>query len=405
MSITAKLNFWLMKLKVHTGFINTLFIYLINYRFLYISLGLAGFLMVMIILQRKYNFSHIEYSGSAAMVVFLLFFPLFVVIAEDYKIWQKKLSQLQNPPPLTVITQKPPPPPPQRFQANLQTPEKPPSSPSCWRTALRPPPRGEDFTILQALFSADMLLLFLSTACGVGGTLTAIDNLGQIGDSLRYPKQSISTFVSLVSIWNYLGRVVSGFASEIVLTKYKFPRTLILTLILLLSCAGHLLIAFNPAGGLYVASIIIGFCYGAQWPILFAIISEIFGLKYYSTLYNFGSVASPIGLYFLDVRVAGHLYDKEAERQLAAAGRRRIAGESLNCEGVDCFKLSFIIITGVTLIGALFSFVLVIRTRAFYKTDIYRKFRDEDEEEDAELSEMVAGNSVVSNDQRNGERK
>lgn len=357
--------------------------------------------MVMIVLQQKFKFSHIEYSSSAAVVVFLLFFPIFIVIAEDYKFWRKKLSQLQNPSPLTIIAQKPPPS--QQFPINLETSNTSPAGQpkpqtlSCWRTALNPPPRGEDYTILQALFSADMLLLFLSTACGVGGTLTAIDNLGQIGASLRYPKQSISTFVSLVSIWNYLGRVVSGFTSEIFLTKYKFPRTLILTLILLLSCVGHLLIAFNPPGGLYFASIVIGFCYGAQWPILFAIISEIFGLKYYSTLYNFGSAASPIGLYFVNVRVAGHLYDKEANRQMAAAGRTRIAGEELNCVGVNCFKMSFIIITGVTLIGALFSFILVLRTKGFYKTDIYRRFRDEVEEEAA------AGNDVVSDDDRNVE--
>ena len=368
-------------------------------RFLYVSLALAGFLMVMIVLQQKFNFSRIEYSSSAAVVVFLLFFPVFIVIAEDYKFWRIKLSQLLNPSPLTIITQKPTPPPPQNLGTfGISPAVKPTSStPSCWTTPLKPPPRGEDYTILQALFSADMFLLFLSTACGVGGTLTAIDNLGQIGASLKYPKQSISTFVSLVSIWNYLGRVVSGFTSEIFLSKYKFPRTLILTLILLLSCVGHILIAFNPPGGLYFASIVIGFCYGAQWPILFAIISEIFGLKYYSTLYNFGSVASPIGLYFVNVRVAGHLYDEEAKRQLAASGMKRMPGKELNCVGVDCFKMSFIIITGVTLLGALFSFVLVLRTRAFYKTDIYRKFREEVDEGEA------AGNDVVSNNDRNVE--
>ncbi|KAG6578796.1 Protein NUCLEAR FUSION DEFECTIVE 4, partial [Cucurbita argyrosperma subsp. sororia] len=355
-----------------------------------------------VFLQQKFKFSHIEYSFSAAVVVLLLFFPIFVVIAEDYKFWRRKLSEFQNPPPFTIVTEKPPQLPIElESSANeeasrLKSAEKPDlPTPSCWKTALSPPQRGEDFTILQALFSVDMLLLFLSTACGVGGTLTAIDNLGQIGASLRYPKQSISTFVSLVSIWNYLGRVVSGFTSEFFLTKYKFPRTLILTLILLLSCAGHLLIAFNPPGGLYIASIVIGFCYGAQWPILFAIISEVFGLKYYSTLYNFGSVASPIGLYFLNVRVAGHLYDTEANRQMAAAGEKRIAGEELNCVGVDCFKLSFIIITGVTLIGALFSFLLVLRTRRFYKTDIYRRFKEADEEEEQ--------NAVVVKDERNKE--
>ncbi|KAF7148247.1 hypothetical protein RHSIM_Rhsim03G0113900 [Rhododendron simsii] len=156
-----------------------------------------------------------------------------------------------------------------------------------------------------------MLVLFFSSICGIGGTLTAIDNLGQIGTSLSYPNKSISTFVSLVSLWNYLSRVAAGFVFEIMLTKYKLPCPLFLTLILLFSCIGHLLIAFNIPNGLYLASVIIGFSFGAQWPLLYAIISELFGLKYYSTLYNFGGEASPIGSYILNVKVTGHLYDEE----------------------------------------------------------------------------------------------
>lgn len=386
------------------------------YNLLYISLGLAGFLMIMIIVQKKFNFTRSEYDGSTAMVLFMLFLPLAVVAIEEYKIWNTKRQALNDPSPLKIITEKPsqetvssqpPPPPPSSSSGdkNLVTESSSTENTnvSCWKTAFRPPDRGEDYTILQALFSVDMLILFLATICGVGGTLTAIDNLGQIGASLGYPKKSISTFVSLVSIWNYLGRVVSGFLSEHFLTKFKFPRPLMLTFILLFSCVGHLLIAFDIPSGLYVASIIIGFCFGAQWPLLFAIISEIFGLKYYSTLYNFGSVASPIGSYLLNVRVAGHLYDKEALKQLAAKGLTRQHGQHLDCTGVECFKLSFIIITAATLFGTLVSLILVLRTRKFYKSDIYKKFREAAIEVETEMA--VAGSSARQTEAKeNGKR-
>ncbi|KAL0538604.1 hypothetical protein IC582_022752 [Cucumis melo] len=142
--------------------------------------------------------------------------------------------------------------------------------------------------------------------------------------SLGYPKRSISTFVTLISIWNYLGRVGSGFLSEIVLTKYKFPRPLMLSLTLLWSCVGHLMIAFDVPNGL-------GSC--------------------------------------------------TTEKQLKAKGIMRKAGEELKCFGGECFKLSFIIITVVTLLSMFISLILVMRTRSFYKSDIYKKFKNEAETE------------------------
>lgn len=345
------------------------------YKFLYISLGLAGFLLVMTLVQKKASFSQSEYGLSAGVVLFLLFLPLAVVFVEQYKTREIRKLAFVDPSPVKVVAER------ELVESATARVEVEVEETRWWQKVFTPPPRGEDYTILQALFSLDMILVFFAGTCGVGGTLTAIDNLNQIGTSLGYPKSSISTFVSLVSIWNYLGRVFSGFVSEHFLQKYKFPRPLMLTLILLLSCVGHLLIAFDVPNGLYVASVIIGFCFGAQWPLVFAIISELFGLKYYSTLYNFGGVASPIGLYVLNVRVTGHLYDKEALRQLASAGISRASGKELDCVGATCFKLSFIIITAATFFGAIISLVLVARTIKFYKGDIYKRYRQEDEAE------------------------
>lgn len=343
------------------------------YKLLFISLGLAGFIMVVIVVQNKVSFTRVEYVGSAVVVLILLLAPLVLVFKEEFTLWKCKL---QNPPQVEVVTETP-----CSVQLAQQNHEQIEisglKSNSCFSNMFNPPPRGEDYTILQAIFSLDFLILFTTTTFGVGGTLTAIDNLGQIGKASGYPSTSITTFVSLLSIWNYLGRVVSGFLSEIFLSKYKFPRPLMLTLVLLLSCTGHLLIAFGVPNSLYIASIIMGFCFGAQWPLIFAIVSELFGLKYYSTLYNLSGGASPFGAYILNVRVAGQLYDKMALRQMKAKGLTRNAGEDLTCIGVECYKMAFLVITGATLISCVVSLVLAIRTREFYKGDIYKKFREQ----------------------------
>lgn len=350
----------------------------IFYYFLYITLALAGFLMLIIVLQNRLSFTAAEYAGSCCFQLVLLVAPVLVVIREEYILWQAKKQQDFHNRTVQLSAETEPPPPELEFDSTKSHDSGHVSS-SCFSNVFRPPNRGEDFTILQALFSIDMIILFTTTTFGVGGTLTAIDNLGQIGKALGYPTKSISTFVSLVSIWNFLGRVASGYASEILLSKYKIPRPLLLTLVLLLSCAGHLLIAFGVPNSLYIASLITGFCFGAQWPLIFSIISELFGLKYYSTLINLGAGASPVGNYILNVRLAGHLYDVEAVKQMAAKGITRKGGEDLTCNGVECYKLSFLIITGATLFGCFISVILLLRTRNFYKGDIYRKFKEEAE--------------------------
>ncbi|OEL23267.1 hypothetical protein BAE44_0015714 [Dichanthelium oligosanthes] len=331
------------------------------FRFLYISIALAGFLLVMIVVQQRTTISHAAYAVSGAAVLLLLFLPLTVVLKQEYMILKEHEESLREPPVLTVEEQasmemiEP------EQSATIETdadapqqqqqlPSSSSSLGSCLKRMFTPPARGEDYTILQALVSIDMLLLFLATICGAGGTLTAIDNMGQIGQSLGYPANTINTFVSLISIWNYAGRVTSGFTPEIFLSRYRFPRTLMVTMVLLLSSVGHLLIAFGVLQSLYLASVLVGFCFGALWPLVYTIISKVFGLKYYSTLYNFGTVSSPIG--------------------------------------ATCSTCAS------PVLGMTVSLVLVWRTRNFYKGDIYARFRDT-----ASAKVLPAGDSVATEEQ------
>ncbi|KAL5205304.1 hypothetical protein ABZP36_033513 [Zizania latifolia] len=339
--------------------------------FLYVSLALAAYLMVAIILQKRLRFTRAEYGVSAGIVLAMLLLTFIVVLREEAALFNKTpQTELDTPAP-SVLT-APVKPVPETSPAS----QKPATTTARILEVLRPPPRGEDYTILQALVSVDMLLLFTATVFGVGGTLTAIDNMGQIGESLGYPQHSIATFVSLISIWNYLGRVAAGFASEALLARYRLPRPLILAVVLLLTVPGHLLIAFGVPGSLYAASVLIGLCFGAAQPLILASVSEVFGLKYYSTLYNFCGTASPVGSYILNVRVAGRMYDRVAARQDGGHAVAATARKALACIGVRCYKESFLVMTAVTVAAAGAAAALAWRTRVFYAGDIYAKFKE-----------------------------
>lgn len=233
------------------------------------------------------------------------------------------------------------------------------------------PRRGEDHTIWQAYRSLDFWLLFVAVIFGVGSGLAATDNMGQLGLSLGYTATNVRTFVSLLSIWNSIGRWMGGFLSEILLQRYGTSRTKFFTIMLLVMATAYLLIAINVPGCLYFGSILLGLSFGTQYPIYATVIAEEFGLRYFGTLYNSIGVACIVGNYMLSVPVAGRFYDSEAKRQ-AKEGALISTGKSLLCHGASCYRRTFFTFMSVTLGAAIVGAVLWYRTRAFYK-DVHQR--------------------------------
>jgi len=142
-----------------------------------------------------------------------------------------------------------------------------------------------------------------------------------------------------------------------------------------LMCLGHLVMASAVTGSLYVGSIILGVCYGAQWSLMPAITSELFGLRYFGTLYNTIAISSPVAAYVLSVQVAGYFYDREAQKQqhLEAISR----DDPLLCYGPSCFRTTFIILAVVCAFGCGVCMWLLVRTRRFY-AEVHEKLHKVD---------------------------
>ncbi|KAK2661453.1 hypothetical protein Ddye_000027 [Dipteronia dyeriana] len=246
----------------------------------------------------------------------------------------------------------------------------------------RGPHRGEDFTLTQALIKADFWLIFVSLLLGSGSGLTVIDNLGQMSQSLGYDNTHI--FVSLISVWNFLGRVGGGYFSEVIVRDYAYPRPVAMAVAQLVMAVGHVFIGMGWPNAMYIGTLLIGLGYGAHWAIVPATASELFGLKKFGALYNFLTLANPAGSLVFSGLIASSIYDREAEKQHQHHHNLQNSGsifsgmlgvdEPLKCEGYICFFLTSMIMSVFCIIAFVLSMILVRRTKIVY-SNLYGKSR------------------------------
>lgn len=229
---------------------------------------------------------------------------------------------------------------------------------------------GHDHTLLQAASTQDYWLLFFAMGCGTGSGLTAINNLAQMAESLG--SRSVGAFVALVSVWNFLGRLGSGYVSEYYMKQHATPRPVFLFCVQAVMACAHLLFASSVPTMLYLASILVGLAHGAHWTLMVATSSELFGLKNFGALYNTLSISATVGSYLLSVKLAGYIYDQQVASLLAAAvAEGQVLTGPQKCVGPQCFRSTFLVMASVCGFGCLALIRLIARTRKVYM-DMYK---------------------------------
>lgn len=240
--------------------------------------------------------------------------------------------------------------------------------------SVRKPRIGEDHTIFQAIQKFDFWLLFFAFLCGVGTGMAVINNMGQIGIAMGFT--DVSIFVSLISIWGFFGRIAAGSISEYFLRKRGVPRPVWMAGSQLLMIVGYILMAIGMTGSLYIGSILVGVCYGVRLSISVPTASELFGLKYYGIIYNFLILNLPLGSFLFGL-LAGILYDIEAAKgqdivaRLSSGNYTVELVNSTNCVGTYCYRLVFLVMAGVCLVGFGLDVLLSLRTKNLY-SNIYK---------------------------------
>ncbi|GAB2260807.1 hypothetical protein Droror1_Dr00011662 [Drosera rotundifolia] len=225
------------------------------------------------------------------------------------------------------------------------------------------PRRGEDFKFKEAIVKADFWLLFFVYFVGVGSGVTVLNNLAQIGIALGVHDATI--LLSIFSFFNFVGRLGGGTLSEYFVRSMTLPRTIWLTCTQVIMIITYLLFASGLKGTIYVATVMLGLCYGTQFSIMIPTATELFGLKHFGIIFNFMSLGNPLGAFLFSYLLAGYIYDREAAKQRGL--HHLLNSEHPSCLGPDCFRITFLVLACICGIGSILSIVLTVRIKPVYQ--------------------------------------
>lgn len=220
-------------------------------------------------------------------------------------------------------------------------------------------PIKEEVNTVKMLLRIDFWLLFIVFMLGAGVGLTIINNLGSLVESLG--GSNSSQFVTLLSIFNCLGRIVSGILSDIALRYKILSRISVLALFLV----GMGLAQVYFIGILYLDSDIwlypgvacVGLCYGALMSLSPSITTELFGKTYFGGNWSVIRIAPAFSSFVMSTAIAGKLYE------------RNIDGTGDDCYGWGCYGYTFCVNLGVCIITVLLCLILSKRWNTFLKSE------------------------------------
>lgn len=221
------------------------------------------------------------------------------------------------------------------------------------------------YTLGEAAVSVRFWLIFVSSLIGGGSGVLVITNLGQITDAVVGTENSdVTVFVTLFSVCNCAGRLFSGVMGDHLLTK-GYPRPLVFSFNMVLMAIAHVLLMTGNPDLLYVACVLAGASYGAFNALCPTLISEIFGLKYFGSIYAANSISNGAASLGMATVMAGKLYQRHAVRNSEGVW---------TCHGTHCYFESFLICAVACGVGATFGLVLTGLTKKRY-TLLYQDLR------------------------------
>ncbi|KAJ1668509.1 hypothetical protein IW140_000341 [Coemansia sp. RSA 1813] len=205
---------------------------------------------------------------------------------------------------------------------------------------------------------AQLLALILFLCGGVGVFYN--NNVGTIVNALYYsstdsPDHSaaqrlINHHVAVVSLGSFMGRLTIGFVVDTCKRVWSLPRSGILVVVVFVVVISQVVVGIaETLPALLVGSALTGLSYGFIFGFVPTLVSVWFGTQHFGSNWGLTSVfigfsGQALGAFF------GYIYDKNIPDQDAS-----------KCPGGSCYRVAFVLSTGIAMLGLLSAVVLARR--------------------------------------------
>lgn len=227
---------------------------------------------------------------------------------------------------------------------------------------VHPRPVVESVGPVESLQQINFWIITIICGVGIGSGLAFLNNIAQLVEAHQGPDDARGVIVSLFGVANCAGRLLFGAIPEHFLHTYGVPRPVFLVITSLLTAGSFAGIAFASVTVLYPLSLLAGIAFGAHWTLMPALVSEIFGLDSFASIYTMMQLSPAIGGYAFGAGLVWSLY--------RAALHRHGLPDTGICIGHDCFKASFLIMSAIAGLAACLGMWLVYRTLKIYRDEV-----------------------------------
>ena len=241
---------------------------------------------------------------------------------------------------------------------------------------------AQQLSLTQMLRTADTWLLFAIASTAHGGGCLIVTQLAFILQAAGAPDDLLTTAVTTLNTGNLFGRLFAPGLSNL-LVRRSLPRPSFLVCIMILMAVAQSGLLWAASGSLprgsavqsavfVVSATLGGLAFGAVWPMIVVLTSELFGSTHLEANYMlFDGGAGFIGAFVLAGLMPSYIYDHAEAQQNRTAVWSTVghapAVPRPSCLGPECFAPAHEILIGLCACGVVAGVTLSIRTKALYR--------------------------------------